>query len=311
MNIFQAARIAAAAMLLLALLEMPDEYYKALRFVVVAAAFMEIYQLQRGDLTQGKKTAWTLALAGVAIIFNPLLPLEMERETWVWFDVSGSLLFASLAILPRWKRQAAWAAIVLISLAALPSTVVVISKEIFKKIEDDKWAKRLSLQIQAPDGLIDDATAWDYFEKIDTATEEERSRMAGKLEVYFDAQEKRKAAETESHFERLYTDPAYFDRQAQNPVLAAAAKQSLFPKTTLVIAANQAFIANYAGIEAGEVGPAYEALRDAYAQANFNKPSVTDEEFFRLVGEQFKAKRLAAESAAPLSRVPKAFAKDE
>jgi hypothetical protein len=82
MSIFQAVRIVAAAMLLLALFELPGEYYKALRFVVVAAAIMEIYQIQKSPLSQGKNTAWTLAIAGVAIIFNPLLPLEMERESW-------------------------------------------------------------------------------------------------------------------------------------------------------------------------------------------------------------------------------------
>jgi|GEM_PF-6644372 len=93
MSIWKAARIAAAAMLFLALFEMPDEYYKALRFVVTAAAIMEIYQMQRGNFSQGMKTAWTLAFAGVAIVFNPFLPLEMEREAWAVFDVMGSGLF--------------------------------------------------------------------------------------------------------------------------------------------------------------------------------------------------------------------------
>jgi len=93
MSIWRAARIAAAAMLFLALFEMPDEYYKALRFVVTAAAIMEIYQFQRGNLSQGKKTAWTLAFAAVAIVFNPLMPLEMDREAWAVFDVVGAGLF--------------------------------------------------------------------------------------------------------------------------------------------------------------------------------------------------------------------------
>lgn len=94
MSIWKAARIAAAAMLFLALFEMPDEYYKALRFVVTAAAIMEIYQLQKGNFSQGKKTAWTLAFAAVAIVFNPLMPLEMEREAWAVFDVVGAGIFA-------------------------------------------------------------------------------------------------------------------------------------------------------------------------------------------------------------------------
>ena len=102
MSIWQAARFVAAGMLVMALFEMPDEYYKALRFVVAAAAIMEIIQIQRGLLTQGKKTAWTLTFAAIAIIFNPIMPLEMDREERAWFDVFGAVVFGAIGV--DWGR---------------------------------------------------------------------------------------------------------------------------------------------------------------------------------------------------------------
>ena len=80
-------------MLAMALFEMPDAFYNALRLVVTAAAIMEIFQTQKSAWAQGKKTAWTLAFAAIAIVFNPILPLEMDRETWAWFDVAAIIVF--------------------------------------------------------------------------------------------------------------------------------------------------------------------------------------------------------------------------
>lgn len=93
MRIHQITRWIATGMLLLALFELPDDYYKVLRFVVVAAAILEIFVIQKGSLSQNGKTGWTLAFSAVAIIFNPVLPLEMERESWVWFDVLATGVF--------------------------------------------------------------------------------------------------------------------------------------------------------------------------------------------------------------------------
>lgn len=68
----------------------------------MAAAIMEIFQVQQGALTQGKKTAWTLAFAAIAIIFNPIMPLKMEREEWAWFNVFGAGAFGAMGV--NWGR---------------------------------------------------------------------------------------------------------------------------------------------------------------------------------------------------------------
>jgi hypothetical protein len=85
--------IMAGAGCLLALLDMPSEYYKALRFVVVVASVYAIVTLQRAYHSDGKKNALTTAFGLAAVLFNPLLPLEMERETWAFVNVATALLF--------------------------------------------------------------------------------------------------------------------------------------------------------------------------------------------------------------------------
>lgn len=85
--------IMAGAGCLLALLDMPSEYYKVLRFVVVAASIYAIVAVRRGSHSDGKKNALTTAFGLAAVLFNPLLPLEMERETWAFVDVATALLF--------------------------------------------------------------------------------------------------------------------------------------------------------------------------------------------------------------------------
>lgn len=157
--------------------------------------------------------------------------------------------------------------------------------------------------------LIDDATAWQHLDAIDGAEGPERDRMARELAAYADAEERQKAEATEAHFDRVFTDPAYFDELSRDPVAVEAAKYSPFPKASNTIAANRAFLAAQRGVEPEALGDTYEAWRDGYAQHFFNKPAVSDEEFFGLVGEQFKTKKAqkAADTALQGDAVVNAF----
>ena len=86
MKLSPAVKIAALASLLIALFEMPDEFYKILRFVVLAGAIFAIWGVQHSKLSENWKTALTLSFSLLGIIFNPVLPLEMERSEWRWFN---------------------------------------------------------------------------------------------------------------------------------------------------------------------------------------------------------------------------------
>ena len=96
MKLSPAVKIAALASLLIALFEMPDEFYKILRFVVLAGAIFTIWDVQHSKLSENWKTALMLSFSLLGIIFNPVLPLEMERSEWRWFNLLGALMLGGI-----------------------------------------------------------------------------------------------------------------------------------------------------------------------------------------------------------------------
>lgn len=82
----------AIILLLGALGEHPYSYYQLLRWVVSISAFYRAYQLHKRD-----SNAWKWIMIALGILFNPLVPFYMEKETWAVLDVlSGAVLLASL-----------------------------------------------------------------------------------------------------------------------------------------------------------------------------------------------------------------------
>ncbi len=105
---------------LLGLAIMPDDYYKVLRFVVVAACVAVILDIHKSVASEKKKTVVSVLFGLIAVIFNPFLPLEMDRGTWAWFDLGAFGLLASRIVSLRlvggvWKTQKA--TLITISLA--------------------------------------------------------------------------------------------------------------------------------------------------------------------------------------------------
>ncbi len=92
---FVAAAVVAAAMLVLALADWPYGYYQLLRVVVCAVA------VWGAVLTYGmEKQGWTWLLGALAVLFNPVFPIYLEREVWAFIDVATAvLLIASLRLL--------------------------------------------------------------------------------------------------------------------------------------------------------------------------------------------------------------------
>ena len=86
-----------AALLFLALLPLPYGFYVLLRLVVCGAAtFLTYHEFQ----TCGRVSSWALALAAVALLFNPLVPLHLTREIWAPIDVLSGVL-----LLVHWHRR--------------------------------------------------------------------------------------------------------------------------------------------------------------------------------------------------------------
>ncbi len=80
-------KLLAAAMLIAALGRHPYGYYTLLRWVVCAVSAFSAVRAH-----EAKRTRWTWAFAVVALVFNPLLPVLRDRDTWAPVDVAVSLL---------------------------------------------------------------------------------------------------------------------------------------------------------------------------------------------------------------------------
>jgi len=78
-------------------------YYQLLRFVVCGASAYSAYTFFRIGL---KPILWMLVV--IAIIFNPLFPLHLKRESWHAIDIVTiviQLIFFSIGIMHKGKKK--------------------------------------------------------------------------------------------------------------------------------------------------------------------------------------------------------------
>lgn len=77
-----------AALLVLALAPLPYGFYTMLRLVVCAAsAYLAWRELEEFDLS-----LWVWGLGGIAVLFNPLIPIHLNRDVWVFIDVGVAVI---------------------------------------------------------------------------------------------------------------------------------------------------------------------------------------------------------------------------
>lgn len=87
-------RIVAAAMLFYALRKLPYSYFTFLRFAVCGACAYSAY-----IASTIKQPAWVFIFGIIAILFNPIFIVGLDRETWTYVDVGvGVLLLLSVFI---------------------------------------------------------------------------------------------------------------------------------------------------------------------------------------------------------------------
>lgn len=83
-------RSTAAIMCLVALVDLPYAYYQILRWVVCISAIWTAFIARSAN-----RTGWTVALVVIAILFNPIAPIHLERQTWAVVDVLTAILFVA------------------------------------------------------------------------------------------------------------------------------------------------------------------------------------------------------------------------
>lgn len=92
--------LSAAGLLAIALAPLDYGYYIFLRIAVTAAAIYVAVLASRAS-----QVGWVVACAGIAIVFNPLIPVWLSREVWVPIDVAGAIVMAVAAIQVKGSRR--------------------------------------------------------------------------------------------------------------------------------------------------------------------------------------------------------------
>jgi hypothetical protein len=78
-----------AAVLFIGVFPLPIGYYTLLRLVVTAAAAYIAYDTFQKD----KQSGWIWVFGFVAILFNPLIPIYLNKELWMIIDFAAAVLF--------------------------------------------------------------------------------------------------------------------------------------------------------------------------------------------------------------------------
>lgn len=87
--------VAAAALLVLALADLPYGYYSFLRLAVTVAAVWIAVEAARSSAV-----GWAVAAGAVAVLFNPVFPIWLSKSAWAPLDLLSAavLLCAGLFI---------------------------------------------------------------------------------------------------------------------------------------------------------------------------------------------------------------------
>ena len=79
-----------AAFLIAATLPLPYGYYTLLRLIVtIAGVFFSWTEFQKHQ----RLTVWVLLFGFLALLFNPVYPVHLNREVWFVLDLGATAIF--------------------------------------------------------------------------------------------------------------------------------------------------------------------------------------------------------------------------
>ena len=89
-----------AFMLFLAIAKLPYGYYTLLRWIVTINALFSVWVAYNSE-----DTFWVFLMGGIAILFNPIIPVYLTKEIWVIIDVIVAILFLVSIFKIKTKRE--------------------------------------------------------------------------------------------------------------------------------------------------------------------------------------------------------------
>ena len=76
------------AILLLAIADLPYGYYTLLRIIVTIVAGITAF-----IASEQENQFWMILFGAIAILFNPIIPIYLDKDVWVVIDVIVAVLF--------------------------------------------------------------------------------------------------------------------------------------------------------------------------------------------------------------------------
>jgi hypothetical protein len=81
-------KLVGIAFLLISFLKLPYGFYTLLRIVITGTATYSTYIYYKAE-----KKFWMWTLGVIAILFNPIVPIYLEKETWKVIDITTAIIF--------------------------------------------------------------------------------------------------------------------------------------------------------------------------------------------------------------------------
>jgi hypothetical protein len=100
--------IAAAIVLVVAVFPLPYGYYTFTRIATCLACGILGWTCFAG---RPSAPTWGVVLVGIAILFNPLIPIYLKRQTWFWIDLASATVILAHMIFVRGLRGHSAAAV--------------------------------------------------------------------------------------------------------------------------------------------------------------------------------------------------------
>lgn len=100
----RAVWIVPAVLLVIAIGDWPYGNYQIVRFVVCGAcAYLAYVEYQ----TNRAASVWGIAFGAIALLFNPIAPIHLNKDIWRWLDGSAAVALIAHLIFVRERRRAA------------------------------------------------------------------------------------------------------------------------------------------------------------------------------------------------------------
>ena len=96
--------ISIAALAIAIIGDMPYDFFVLLRVLIFVTCVACLTALRKAG-RQGAIWLWVTATA--ALVYNPLLPIHLHRETWEWINIATIPVFCILAVLIKGTQRTA------------------------------------------------------------------------------------------------------------------------------------------------------------------------------------------------------------